>query len=406
MGAESSAVEDLLTAAKDLDITVHLATHRDVYDRYPPELRDALAGVVFTDFRAPRAALEELVRYAEEHRIGGVVAGWEFLSLTATRLAGRLGLPGHDVAGAEAARNKWEMALAFAEHRVPSPRSLAAVSAESAAAAVKAAGWDFPLVVKPAENAGSVGVTVVGSFAELPAAFAAARAWTAEFPYGIPLDTSVLVQEYLHGPEFSVESVVADGHAVHLAVTRKLTTGGDIREELGHTVPAELDAGLRERILDTAERALSALGLRNGVAHTELKATPDGPRVIEVGARPPGGHIVKVVEQALGVSETRAYLQVAVGLAPDVTPSRHEGAAIRFLTTEDCGTFAGLTGPADRPGVAAVQAYMAPGDPVDHAHERHSRVGHVLVRATSAADADRIAEEVAADVAIRVEPPR
>ncbi len=402
-GAESSAAEDVVDAARDLGLSVHLATHAKVFDSYADVLKRKFTGTVFTDFRSPQKALEDLELYCRAQGVSGVVVGWEFLSPLATRLAARLGLPGHDVDRADAVRNKRAMAELFGKYAVPSPLSIAATSVEAAAASIRAAALAFPLVVKPAENAGSVGVAVIDSLDELPEAFERARQWTHEFPYGIPLDTTVLVQEYLEGPEFSIESVAFEGAFDHLAITQKFTTGGGICEETGHTVPAQLDAATRVSVLDVVEQGLTALGVRNGVAHTELKVTPDGPRIIEVGARPPGGHIMKVVEHATGISEARGYVQAAVGHRPDTRPLRVGAAAIRFLSTARRGVFSGLSGAPSGEGVVAVQSYPAPGDRIGNDYERFTRIGHVIVRAGTPGLANQLADDVVAGISIDLE---
>lgn len=399
-GAESNAAEDVVDAARALGVSVHIATHPEVYERYADALKAKFAGTAFTDFRAPQAALDDLALYCTTEGISGVLVGWEFLSPLATRLAARLGLPGHDVSRADAVRNKRRMADLFREHSVPSPWCVAAASAEAAAAEIEAGGLAFPLVVKPAENAGSVGVAVIDSLDDLPEAFKLAQQWTREFPYGIALDTTVLIQEYLHGPEFSIETVAFEGAFGHLAITQKFTTGGGICEETGHTVPAEVDPTTRAAILNVVEQGLAALGVRNGVAHTELKVTPRGPRIIEIGARPPGGHIMKVVEHATGVSEARNYVQAALGERPDTRPTRTGAAAIRFLSTARHGVFSGLSGAYPTEGVVALRSYAEAGDRIGNDYEKFTRIGHVIVRAGSPARANRLADDAVAGISV------
>ncbi|MEU5480094.1 ATP-grasp domain-containing protein [Streptomyces mirabilis] len=76
----------------------------------------------------------------------------------------------------------------------------------------------FPCVVKPADGAGSVGVTVVTGPEGLEQAWQAARA--ARVMYGLPRDERVPVQEYVGGSEFSVQSVTHHGVSTHLCITR------------------------------------------------------------------------------------------------------------------------------------------------------------------------------------------
>ncbi|MFJ9909358.1 ATP-grasp domain-containing protein [Streptomyces sp. NPDC101152] len=125
----------------------------------------------------------------------------------------------------------------------------------------------FPCVVKPADGAGSADVTVVTGHEGLEPAWHAALATRAM--YGMPRDQRVLVQEHICGSEFSVESVTQHGVTTHLCITRKHTTNGIHRVELGHALPARLPAAAEQALLDQAGRAIAAVGVRNGATHTE-----------------------------------------------------------------------------------------------------------------------------------------
>jgi biotin carboxylase len=230
-----------------------------------------------------------------------------------------------------------------------------------------------------------------------------ARSWPTEFPHGVPLDTAVLVQEYVGGAEFSVESVVSGGRVHHLTVTQKITTQDSHRAELGHTVPAELPADVRTRVLATVTSALEALGLRDGLGHTEVKVAEDGlPRVIEVGARPPGDHIMKLVKLALGIDEALAYLSVAMGDEPDVRPTRARAAAIRFLTPPRDGVFLGLHGLPEGDHVASCEVYVEPGTRCGTARDNVGRLGHVILVADTTAEVNALADTVMAGITVEL----
>ncbi|WP_329223578.1 ATP-grasp domain-containing protein [Streptomyces sp. NBC_01485] len=401
--ASVAAGDDLLRAAAELGVEAFVATHEDVHADYRPELKEQMTGVVFTDFGDADRALDDLTAFCRTTGIDGVVACWEFLSPVATLLAARLGLPGHDPERAAACRNKRLMAEAFAAHGVPAPRTLAAPDHTVLARLVRESGLGFPLVVKPAENAASIGVSVVHSAEALPAAARLARSETRKPSHGITLDGTVLAQEYVDGDEFSVETVIADGEVHHLAVTAKLTTQDSRRVEIGHTVPAELAPDAQTAVLTAATRAVLAVGLRNGVAHTEVKVDSRGDaKVIEVGARPPGDSIMTLVAEATGVDEARAYLQTALGIRPDVTPSRDAAAAIRFLVPPHAGTLTRISGLPQGEHVIAAVATRNPGDLVGDPQDNLQRVGWLILGAATTAQADKAAAEAMNGVTVEV----
>ena len=403
VGAHSSSVSEILDAADELGVAVYLATHGNVFAEYPVAFRERFAGAVFPNFLAHEAALDELVDFCRERDIGGVVCAWEFLSPVATKVAARLGLPSHDPALADACRNKALMAKVLTGQGVPAPRTWLASSLSSARAKIAELGLEFPLVIKPAENAYSIGVSVIDSMDGLPDAIIAVQRWMNETPHGVPLDVSVLIQEYVDGQEFSVETVVRDGVRHHLGIIEKFTTSGVTREEAGHTAPASLPEEISAAIIDTVDRGLVALGFRNGVAHSEIKVQPNGvAKVIEIGARPPGDHIVRILRYATGISEARAYIQVAMGDEPEITGTKGGAAAIRFLSTEDTGILENVNGIPDVPEIVESVRYLAPGDQVGNYYEKFTRVGHVIMCDSSASAVNKLAADLVDGVSIDV----
>ncbi|MEV6840133.1 ATP-grasp domain-containing protein [Streptomyces sp. NPDC051133] len=393
----------VLDAARQLGAHVFVATHEDVYESYPAALRDKIHGTVFTDLTDPERALADLAAFAETTGIDAVAGCWEFFTPLVAHLARRLGLPGNDPRCAQASRNKAEMAQAFSAGRVPAPRTVGVRTAAQAAQALDRAGIGFPVVVKPAEQGGSWGVSVVAGPAELGTAVRHAQSWPVAGPHGLRMDPRVVIQEYVHGPEFSLDTVVWRDTCFHLPVVEKHTTGGAYRAETGHTCPAVLPPADLRGLRAATEQALRALGIRNGVAHTELKIPPEGgPVVIEVGARLPGDHLVDVVRRASGIDEARAYLQAVLDEKPDVATSREGACAIRFLTPPRAGTFHGVTVLGRHTALVHQHITTAPGETVGSAHDNSARVGHLLLTAPTPAQVNADAAHVLAHTRIEV----
>lgn len=404
LGAESEVAEHLAQAAEELDIRLHVATHRTLYRDYGDALRHRLAGIVFTDFRIPLHALEQLTEHCVQGRIGGVGVSWKFLSPLGALLAARLGLPGHEPAIAPATRNKWLMAEAFHKRGVPHPRTLAVTTLDSGIPSGSAAGLGYPVVVKPAESAGSMGVIPVDSPDDLAGMVRMAQRRRKNLPYGAPVDTTVLIQQHVEGMSCGVVTAVHQGEYTHLAIMRNYTTAGRFREDTGHTMPAGFGLRTEALILSTVESGLTALGLRDGVAHSDLKVTEAGPKVIAVDVGPPDVPTMQAIELATGVNTAAVYLQTVLGERPSTRPRRTDAAAIRFISTVRHGVFRGLDGLAQSPHVALVRSYVQPGDLIGSAHRKYTRLGHVIVQAPSPDLADQRADAAIAGISSRVEP--
>ncbi|MFD8352686.1 ATP-grasp domain-containing protein [Streptomyces coelicoflavus] len=394
----------LVEAADRLGVRLYAATHKDVHDGYPDWLRTALSGVCATDLTDTPRALGDMAAFCREHSVAGIAACFELFTPLAALLARRVGLPGNDPRLAHAARNKILMGEAFAADGIPAPRWAVAHDAAEAHQVLRERpdGLGWPLVVKPAEQGGSWGVSVVDGPDRLGDAVDAARRYRHAQPHGLRLDPRVLLQEYVPGEEYSCDTVVASGVAYPLPVVRKDTTEGRYRVETGHTCPSGLPAPLAAQVRHTAARAALAVGVRNGIAHTEVKIPPGTrtPHVIETGARLPGDSLCEVVEAATGVSEATAHLQAVLGLVPDTAPHRADAAAIRFLLPEH----GGVLRRADVPGLPGTHSELClrPGDAVPEPTDSTCRIGHVVARAETVDRARALADRAIARSRVEV----
>ncbi|MFD4574239.1 acetyl-CoA carboxylase biotin carboxylase subunit family protein [Streptomyces sp. NPDC058417] len=264
--------------------------------------------------------------------IAGVLTWDEFHLMAAARLAHSLGgRRGNTLAAVAAARDKATSRQRFAAADVPSAASTWVHSLDAAASAAERVG--YPVVLKPAAYAGSIGVIRVDTITDLPAAWAfASTGATHQGPEG----GGVLVEEYLDGPEVSVETVTRRGVTSAVAVTRKTVGFAPYFLETGHSVSA--DDPLLHDVAPVASAALDALGITHGVSHTELRLTPEGPKVIEVNARHGGDLIGELVRLATGISLPLAAAALACGEVPNLRPTRQRSAAIGMIYPPAEGT--------------------------------------------------------------------
>jgi biotin carboxylase len=268
---------------------------------------------------------------AERHAIAGVVTWDEYCLVPTAQLVARLGLPGNTVESMNAGRNKAASRAKFAEHNVPSAVSTRVDTLEQATAAASRTG--YPVVLKPASHAASIGVIRVETPEELPAAWGFAIAGAGEQG---PEGHGVLVEEYLVGPEISVECVTVGGVTTAVAVTRKEVGFAPYFEETGHTVTAG-DPLLRH-VAPIAAQAVRALGITDGVQHVEMRLTASGPRIIEVNSRIGGDLIGTLVRLATGLDLPRIAADIACGNDPSLALSAHQTAAITILYPPADGT--------------------------------------------------------------------
>jgi len=367
--------------------------------RYPYLVEDGIATRQLDtgDPAAIRQAVTEL-----PGRLTGVTSSSEYFVAAAAELAGGLGLPHPDAAAITACRDKAAQRRRLRSGGLAGPDFGTATDPEQAAACAVELG--LPVVVKPVSGSGSVGVRLCHRPDEV---IEAARVVLAAdlATSGIPTQHAVLVERYLDGPEFSVETF---GRQV-VGITAKQVGAPPYFVETGHDFPARLPVGDENELVVTALAALDALGLGWGPAHTELRLTPAGAAVIEVNPRLAGGMIPDLIRLATGVDLITATVANAAGRRAELTPNRNEAAAIRFLVAGSSGRFVAAHGLDRAAGCAQVTDVVLtrpPGSELRLEHSFRDRIGYLISVGRNAHAAAAAAERALGCVRLQIEPAR
>ncbi|MGY0024889.1 ATP-grasp domain-containing protein [Streptomyces sp. cg35] len=240
----------------------------------------------------------DAVRALKEARVDRVVAGAECGVVLADTLAHELGLPGNEFTGVEARRDKYAMAERLAAAGLAAPTSLRATDPETAVDWARAAGTT--VVVKPAASAGTDNVHICSTAAEVRAAVTAVLSGVDYF--GNP-NPSAVVQKYLVGTEYIVNTVAVDGvQKVSDVWLSEKTAGPDGAPLYDHQQPLPMHDPRVPELVDYVVSAVAALGITDGAAHSEVMLTADGPVLIETGARLMGAVLPDVLERYSGTS--------------------------------------------------------------------------------------------------------
>ncbi|MFH9398649.1 ATP-grasp domain-containing protein [Streptomyces sp. NPDC017638] len=289
-----------------------------------------VVGGTEVDNTRPELLVEAARQVAAEHEVTGVFCYDEGLVTPAAHVAEALGLPGNSAETVAACRDKNATRTALERAGVAQPVSIGVRSLDEARRAADKIG--FPVVLKPRGLAGGMGVRRADGPGEVESAYRAATG--VSYP-GVPVfEVSVLVEEYVDGPEISVDAVFFEGEGTPLAVARKQVGFAPFFEETGHEVDAADPLLSDPRLLEALRASHAALGFHTGVSHTEFRLTADGPRLMEVNARLGGDMIPYLGELATGVDIAMAAADVAAGRRPETTPTRRRAAAITFLYPE------------------------------------------------------------------------
>lgn len=339
---------------------------------------------------------EIMLEIAREQHVDGVIHPCSEVSMNVMgRINDELGLAGITKEQAIRATNKHLMREAFEKGNAPSPKSILTDSAEDA--------WehlqnDFTTdgILKPSRNSGSRGIAKVVRDMN-----------KADFinAYNIALnesrDKSVLIEQFIEGPEFSIEIIVWKGKVNVLTVTDKKTTGAPHFVELGHNQPSCYSKEDVETLKAAAVAGVKALGVNNCACHAEAKLMNGKAYLMEIGARLGGDFIsTELTHLSTGIDMVAAAINVALGIEPDLSVKEEpKGACIRYFCPKP-GRLISVsnTEVLDDPHVYKKEIYVHEGDIIPEVTSSLSRSGHVIVIEKTPQKAIELAERLIREV--------
>jgi biotin carboxylase len=314
---------------------------------------------------------EAVVQRLDALGIAGVITFSDPPLQLAAVIAGRLGLIGHSEPTAEMLSDKMLQRAALRAGGVPVPGFMTIpeviVDVQRFVMDLEIA---LPAVLKPRRGAASRDAVLVRDAAALADQLKAQR--TEPF----------ILEEFLEdrsggGPKLgakmvSVESVARSGEIHHLIITGRFPLAPPFRET-GSYMPSDIDPADVEGVLAMATEAALALGVTDGILHTEVKLTPAGPRIIEVNGRL-GGGVSAMMTRVGGPIMSETAVRVALGLEVDTDwlGDRPAVSFFRFVHGPNRKArvidVTGLAEVGQLPGIEAVRLNKPPGsdiDPVD-----------------------------------------
>lgn len=189
--------------------------------------------------------------------------------------------------------------------------------------------FSFPIIVKPTDRSGSRCITKLDSFNGIEEAI--------ENACNVSFEKSAIIEEYIEGDEYSMETISQNGVHHYLATTKKITTGSPNFIEVGHKQPSGLDDNIIENAKLIVFKALDALHIENGAAHSEFMVNKNSNIcIIEIGARMGGDCIGSdLVHLSTGFDFIKAVIDVSIGKKISVKTERKDLAEIKFIFDEN-----------------------------------------------------------------------
>jgi len=287
---------------------VAVATHDPGTYRDPCDRCEDIRFVVPSEWTFP--GLSGALRRACVTRITAVYSTVDQRIPLAIELASALGAraQGRDNSGWQT--DKLRQSELLQAEGLPLPRSAPAATREMAVKLADDIG--YPVILKPRDMNGSRHVCYCESAADVAVAWDDHAADLVDRKHSLEFMPDLLVQEFLQGPVYSVETLTDGAQTLIFGVTDRVLSPLPHFAELGAAFPADCAPQLAGQMCAMAGQAVTALGVI-GPAHTEFVAGESGPVVIEVNGRMPGSPITTMVGDVTGVNLYDATLEILAG---------------------------------------------------------------------------------------------
>ena len=344
--------------------------------------------------------IKGIVAAAKRYSIDGIMTlATDMPMRTVAAVVKELNLIGIDEDTALRATNKVEMRMALQVAGVPIPKFFKVSNDVEYKAAVKK--FSAPFIVKPADSSGSRGIFKVNDIKNKKLIEKAYR-------YCRPFSKigDVIVEEYMNGPEVSVETISVDGVCHVIQITDKMTTGAPHYVEMGHSQPTRHGKEMAKQIADVAKAANKAVGIKNGPSHTEIIVTNEGPKIVELGARLGGDNITThLVPLSTGVNMVECCIKIALGEKPDIEPKFSKGSAIRYFQQRN-GTIEcieGLEKAGNIFGIQQISIVHGIGETITEIDSSNARMGFVIAQGESSNRAIELCEQALKLITVHME---
>ncbi|MFB5759348.1 ATP-grasp domain-containing protein [Paenibacillus medicaginis] len=294
----------------------------------------AMVDDVFTVETYDEQKVVEFVRqYHARQHLDAVLSFSDLYVIPATAAAKAIGVPTMDPEATKRARNKWITRELCKQHGIPSPSFYNAANLQQALEAAEKIG--YPCIIKPVDGASSLGVKCVHNPQELERAYADYME-NRHLGKGLYGSERLLIEQYIEGELFSVETLTCNGATHVLGITDRQLIGFPGFIESAGVFP--IVGQHQDSSIQLVLRCLQVLGIDFGAAHTEIVLTAKGPLIIEVNPRMGGGPVHDLIYYATGIDFVKEIIKIHMGKPPELQPVHSKVAAAKILYSTVNGT--------------------------------------------------------------------
>ena len=385
--SHSYRTSDFMRAASDLDISVIVGIDTEFIISADQE------NVIALNFSDPEEAAEAISEFRPDISLDAILAVDDAGTLVAAKASQMLELPHNSVSSVELTRDKYALRVALSRSKLPSPgyKLFEATQSQDELEHI-ADSIEYPVVLKPRGLSGSQGVIRANTSIEFIDGFnrikKILKLESSRDECDADLLTTILVEDYVPGPEFAIEGVLDKGNLTVLALFDKPDPLiGPFFEETIYVTPTSYPDDVQSQIISTVQSACGALGLTHGPVHAEVRLDGDKVFLIDLAGRYIGGQCARTLSFGSGLSLEEIILTHAVG--DDINQLNRESSAagVMMIPIPAAGIFQKVSG-VDKAekisGIESVSIVPTSGDELIPLPDGNEYLGFIFAKGTTA----------------------
>ena len=332
---------------------------------------------------------EAVLKVAREKQIDGIMSfGVDPGVVSASYVQNQMGLPSFGpFESVEILQNKDKFRAFLTEHGFNVPKAKGYTKAEDAMA--DAAIWDYPIIVKPTDAAGSKGVTRVDNAEQLKAAV--------DYAFDKSLSGHIIIEDFIEkqGCSSDTDSFSVDGKLkfVSFCAQRFDLNATNPYTPAAYSWPSTFTKEQEIYLTNEIQRLITLLGMKTNVYNIETRVGTNGkPYIMELTPRGGGNRLCEMLRYATGVDMITAMTRYIVGdSVPAIEQKPYNGHwAEIILHADESGTFDHLEISEDLAAeVVEEDLWVKQGDTVKSFEGANDAIGTLVLKFQSAEELEK-----------------
>ena len=331
---------------------------------------------------------ELLLETCKREEIDAIMPINEWGVLPSAYVCDKMGLVGNSLKTANNATDKGLMRTCWMDLKRGNPTFFVFETIKELEQKIELVG--YPCIIKPTfSGGGGRGISVVKSPEDLK--------WAYDFAKADDQNNSLICEAFMDGLELTIETLSVDGEVHVLAISDKYKPNLRTRVSTSLNYPADISVEQEEEVVNLIKEAVLALGIMNGMAHSEVILTANGPKMVETGARGGGSHIFPlIIEATSGISAPVSFAKLLVGDKVDLKQVEKKPVIYRFFNPPYgiLKSIENFDEVKSWEGVLTVGVTKNPGDIIGDLKNSLERPGFTVVTAKTRKEAVQLADKV------------